>query len=310
VKRRAQRAFSASNARNSKAKASKYTLPFTRPRHYADLLYRKASPPPKARDTVQAATPVTSVASINSVAPIITSTRPPKKLKIVFQPEYEHGYSIPPSLEDTTPSDSSSSNGSPPSDIQDDESYVGSHSDALVRTPLSSKNASPIIFDSSPIDDKYYHQTSPIDNFESYEFSFGAPLKAAASIPILGMLPSEYTAIPYFFKSHVLWERHEDSQTGYLELLPKMYGNPNASPLLHTATYAVALGIMSNAFQSITMRCEARKQYGKALQELGHAIKDVNLATADEIIMTILLFVLYEVRKSLSAHSRRIINII
>lgn len=135
-----------------------------------------------------------------------------------------------------------------------------------------------------------------MDMFEQEVFSFAEPQpKPPLFTPMLGSLPSEYTAIPYFFKSHVLWERHEDSQNGYLELLPKLYGDANASPLLHTATYAVALGIMSNAYQSIEMRCEARKQYGKALSNLGLAIKDVNLATADEIIMTILLFVLYEV---------------
>jgi hypothetical protein len=257
------------------------------------LLNRKTPPPPPKESKPVPAAPIVPT---TFVAPVISTSINPNTLDLAFQPEYDVAYSIPPSLEDATTSDTSSSNGSPPSDVQDDESYVGSHSDALIRTPMSSKNSSPIILDSSPIYGKYYQQSpSPIDRFESIDFSFTEPsLKAHSSLPSLGLLPSEYTAIPYFFKSHVLWERHEDSQTGFLELLPKMYGNANASPLLHTATYAVSLGIMSNAFQSISMRCEARKQYGKALQNLGHAIKDVNLATADEIIMTILLFVLYE----------------
>jgi hypothetical protein len=110
----------------------------------------------------------------------------------------------------------------------------------------------------------------------------------------LSNTPSEITAIPYFFRKHVLMHRHLDTQRGFLELLPQMFDEARPSSLLHKATYALALGAMSNAYKSPVMRCEARKNYGRALQELGAAIQNPSMATSDEVLMSILLFSLYE----------------
>jgi hypothetical protein len=115
-------------------------------------------------------------------------------------------------------------------------------------------------------------------------------------IPIsLANTPTETYAIPYFFRNHVLWQRDVDSQRGFLEILAQMYESSRPSSLLHKATYAVALGSMSNALKSRPMRCEARRTYGKALQELGVAIRNPNTAASDELLMAVLLFSLYEV---------------
>jgi hypothetical protein len=97
-----------------------------------------------------------------------------------------------------------------------------------------------------------------------------------------------------FFKNHVSWPRHDDSERGFLEALPSMYQKSSASSLLHKAVNALALGTLSNARMSTPLRCEARREYGKALQELGVAIKSVSLATSDETLMSILLFAVYE----------------
>ena len=108
-------------------------------------------------------------------------------------------------------------------------------------------------------------------------------------------MPPELTAVPYFFHKHVLWRRHFDSQRGFLELLGEMYDEARPNSLLHEATRSVSLGAMSNAYKSRPLRCEAQKTYGKALQDLALAIQSPTLATSDELLMTILLFALYEV---------------
>jgi hypothetical protein len=107
--------------------------------------------------------------------------------------------------------------------------------------------------------------------------------------------PQDAYAASYFFKSHVIRTRHIDSQRGYFELLASMYDKASPSSLLHKAAHAVGLGALSNAQKSTTLRCEARKTYGRALKDLSLAIKDPGQATLDETLMTIMLFSLCEV---------------
>ena len=78
-----------------------------------------------------------------------------------------------------------------------------------------------------------------------------------------------------------------------------MYDHARATSLLHKAAHAVGLGAMANAQKSNSLRCEARKTYGRALKDLSLAIKDPSLAALDETLMTILLFSLCEVISTL-----------
>jgi len=213
---------------------------------------------------------------------------------------------VPP--EPTLSCDSSaSSNGSPPSDIQDDDSF-GSNIEAYAATPIKVYTDSPVFIEYSPKSDYHnFFHSSPVDAPPNSLDVFGKSLNKVSlfdfaeepvpksSVPWgLGNTPNESYAIPYFFRSHVLWHRDHDSQRGFLELLPDMYDATSPSSLLHKATYAVALGSMSNTLKSRPLRCEARRTYGKALQELGVAIRTQSTARSDELLMAVLLFSLYE----------------
>jgi Fungal specific transcription factor domain len=108
--------------------------------------------------------------------------------------------------------------------------------------------------------------------------------------------PKEPTAVGFLIKHHGTRRRHEDSQRGFMELLGIAYEQSKPSSLLHQATYALSLSALSNSQQSMSLRMEARREYGKALKQLSHVIKNPKLATTDETLMTILVFSLCEVR--------------
>lgn len=88
--------------------------------------------------------------------------------------------------------------------------------------------------------------------------------------------------------------RSKDSLRGYVEVLGPMYVNAKCDSLLHQATQALALASLSNGRKSPLLRVEARKIYGNALREVGLAIKDPKAARSDEVLMSIMLFSLYE----------------
>jgi len=81
---------------------------------------------------------------------------------------------------------------------------------------------------------------------------------------------------------------------GYLEVLYPIYQNAPSGSLVHQATQAVALASLSNGFKTRILRLEAQKLYGRALLEVGEAIKDPVKARSDELLISILLFSLYE----------------
>lgn len=101
-------------------------------------------------------------------------------------------------------------------------------------------------------------------------------------------------AVGFFFKNLVQMPRSKDSLRGYVEVLGPMYINAKCDSLLHQATQALALASLSNGRKSPLLRVEARKIYGNALREVGLAIKDPQAARSDEVLMSIMLFSLYE----------------
>jgi hypothetical protein len=84
---------------------------------------------------------------------------------------------------------------------------------------------------------------------------------------------------------------------GFLEHLAPLYSNASVSSPLHDATHAVALSAFGSVPDRQALRQEARVVYGHALQKVGAALKDPVAAKSDEILLSILLFTYYEVRK-------------
>jgi len=114
------------------------------------------------------------------------------------------------------------------------------------------------------------------------------------SIPWSLSVPKDIWATSFFFRSHIFLPRHKDTIRGFLQSLPPMYEDSSPESLLHKAVHVVSLGALSNALKSAPLRSEARREYGKALQELGFTIQSPSFATSNETLMSILLFALYE----------------
>jgi hypothetical protein len=104
----------------------------------------------------------------------------------------------------------------------------------------------------------------------------------------------ELASTAFFLKNFAAPARQKDSIRGYLEILLPIYQNAPVDSMVHQATGAVALASLSNGFKTRLLRMEAQKLYGKALREVGNAIKDPILSRSDELLMSILLFSLYE----------------
>jgi hypothetical protein len=165
----------------------------------------------------------------------------------------------------------------------------------LVSTPANGTQRSPLFIDFSVNGDSLpISPISPVEIADKYQASYNNYVYGGDFLWGISA-PQDAFAASYFFKSHVIRTRHSDSQRGYVELLPSMYDKASPTSLLHKAAYAVGLGALSNYQKSTSLRCEARKTYGRALKELSLAIKDPSLAILDETLMTILLFSLCEV---------------
>jgi hypothetical protein len=187
--------------------------------------------------------------------------------------------------------DTSPTNESPKSEWLDEDSPPGSS--VLSLSPVKVK------YDSlSPIEFSFHSDSTDLVSVSltpgRLSPSTYLALANGVSIPWGLPVPKESMVTSLFFKNHVTWPRHDDSERGFLEALPSMYHNSSTNSLLHKAVNALALGTMSNACMSTSLRCEARREYGKALQGLGVAIKSASLATSDETLMSILLFAVYE----------------
>jgi Fungal specific transcription factor domain len=91
-------------------------------------------------------------------------------------------------------------------------------------------------------------------------------------------------------------QRQQDSMRGYVELLFPMYMDSAEDSVLRQATSAVALATLSNSYRARELRMEAHRAYGKALRAVSPLINDPVMARSDELLMSILLFSLYEVR--------------
>lgn len=82
---------------------------------------------------------------------------------------------------------------------------------------------------------------------------------------------------------------------GFLEYLTPLYTASSSSSVLHDATHAVALFAFGAYPGRENLRQEAGVLYGQALQKVSAALKDPAKATADETLLAVMLFSLYEV---------------
>ncbi|KAF2436164.1 hypothetical protein EJ08DRAFT_692049 [Tothia fuscella] len=151
---------------------------------------------------------------------------------------------------------------------------------------------SPTLARLSTLEDVSALPLSPDDGSLSDVSIIGLPLKLPSSMDSPG-LRMNY-AVGFFFKNLVGMPRSTDSLRGYVEILGPMYVKAKADSLLHQATHALALASLSNGRKSPLLRLEARRIYGKALREVGTAIQDPVAAKSDEVLMSIMLFSLYE----------------
>jgi hypothetical protein len=115
------------------------------------------------------------------------------------------------------------------------------------------------------------------------------------SISINPTYPTEAAATVFFFQNHATRPRQAQGMRGYLEYLVDMYMDSSPDTLIRKATHAVALAALSNYHRTSALRLRANKQYVRALQEIRLALQDPVAARSDELLMTILLFSLYEV---------------
>jgi hypothetical protein len=115
------------------------------------------------------------------------------------------------------------------------------------------------------------------------------------AVPPSLTLPPEFEAVPFFFKNFVSLPQQAESMRGYLELLVPLYNQAQPSSALHLATNAVALAACGNYPGRQDLLREAVTAYGKALRKLNDDLQDPVVSLADETVLAILLFSLYEV---------------
>jgi hypothetical protein len=194
----------------------------------------------------------------------------------------------------------------PPSDPQprsrsssiddDDDSSGSSTHDPVVVTPVLAQTASPAFIDFSMSPDDYnLLQYSPIAFSPDKRTQFVDPVANSSFLHSLSY-PKVSTATGFFITHHAQRKRLVDHQKGFMDLLEDLYESCSPSSLIHKATYALSLGALSNFYQSVPLRLEARMEYARALRDLGLAVKDPSSCATDETLMTILICSYYEVR--------------
>ncbi|KAF2876721.1 hypothetical protein BDV95DRAFT_235168 [Massariosphaeria phaeospora] len=109
----------------------------------------------------------------------------------------------------------------------------------------------------------------------------------------LTMAP-EFEAVPFFFKNFVSLPQRTESMRGFLELLAPLHRLARPSSALHLATNAVAMATCGNYPGRQDLLQGAVTTYGKALRKINEDLKDPVMSKADETVLSILLFSLYE----------------
>ena len=114
-------------------------------------------------------------------------------------------------------------------------------------------------------------------------------------VPGIG-ISEEIQATSFFFRNFVLLPRQTDATRGFLAVLLPFYNRAGSDSPIHRATTAVALTALANFPDKAYLGDQAAFQYGKALRQVNDLIVNPVVAKSDEVLLTILLFGLYEVR--------------
>lgn len=116
----------------------------------------------------------------------------------------------------------------------------------------------------------------------------------------------ENQATAFFFRNFVLLPQHDETARGFFELIVPYYNSTPAGSTFHLATHAVSLAVLGNYPGRSHLLQESASFYGKALQKAQKALQDPVQARSDETLLTIMLFVLYEVFQN---HKKRLLQV-
>lgn len=127
----------------------------------------------------------------------------------------------------------------------------------------------------------------------------------SSALPMRSRLPSvpktmatdlDHQAICHFFTTFTFPKDSRVGTTGHYEFLPDLCLEHPEATYLSEAIKACSLSNMANRSSLGKLVQRARKYYGSSLLQLNAALADPKLAVSDEVLSTITLLALYEVR--------------
>ena len=125
--------------------------------------------------------------------------------------------------------------------------------------------------------------------------SFEAWLWNLEQVPKTIVMAPDYEAVTFFFKNFITLPQQAESTRGYLEFLVPLYNLAMPSSALHLITSAVAMATCGQYPGKQMLLPEAVKTYGKAIRKVNQDLQDWEASKADETVLAILMFALYEV---------------
>lgn len=120
-------------------------------------------------------------------------------------------------------------------------------------------------------------------------------LASLVSIPHGLDYSTESAATAFFVRNFVTLPQQNGCSRGYLEYLIPVYNRARADSAIQAATHAVSLSALSNYPGNSRLKLEAKRVYGDALRKVNEAITaGPKSASSNEILLTVLMFSLYE----------------
>jgi hypothetical protein len=133
----------------------------------------------------------------------------------------------------------------------------------------------------------------------SSQKSFEAWLWNLEQVPKTIVMAPDYEAVTFFFKNFITLPQQAESTRGYLEFLVPLYNLAMPSSALHLITSAVAMATCGQYPGKQMLLPEAVRTYGKAIRKVNQDLQDWVPSKADETVLAILMFALYEVSNPL-----------
>ena len=125
--------------------------------------------------------------------------------------------------------------------------------------------------------------------------------RSLASIPPSLHDSLESRAICFFFKNYV-WEDSQYSKS-YFDYLPSIFvAKEPVNAALQNVVVSLGLVGLSNARRTLGIMIPAKERYILAIQATNSALRDVEEATCDQTLITVMLLSLYEVNARLASY--------